>query len=80
MTLPAKWNDIKNKSGIVPTDGCRNHDIHPDEDDSLIQAHHTHCSECDKPYNTTQHFYDGGIICTPCMDDKFPDCKCSHDL
>ena len=72
MTLPAKWDDIKNTSSGEFLEGTHGTDIHPDEDDSFLHVSHTHCSECDESLNITQHFWGGGIICIPCTDKKFP--------
>ncbi len=71
MTLPAKWDNIK-YTVTESLDGTHTADIHPEQDEALDVMSHTHCSECDKPFNVTSHFYGGGIIHDECIDIKYP--------
>ncbi len=70
-TLPAKWDDIKHRKGDTEDrEGTRPHDLHPEEDETLGGKHHTHCCDCDYPFEGTHHFFGDGIVCDYCSIEK----------
>lgn len=56
-------------------DGTNDFSLGEFDSEQMKDHQHTHCSDCDKPYNTTHHFMGDGIMCKECTDKRFPNLK-----